>query len=93
MSTPNSATARQTNFDIAATSLEEAASKTAALFGSIYRELEKGQWHRRDPGCAARNIFDTLVDEGVVSCKPSTSRAMGATGLRWAPRIPSISAW
>jgi len=59
MSKPNSATARADEFDIAATSLEEAREQEPlALFGSIYRELEKGgQWHRPRPGLRCEKHF------------------------------------
>lgn len=66
MSTPNSATAREDAFDLAATSLEEAASKAAALFVSIYRELEKRPVAPPKTRAALRETFsETLVDEGV----------------------------
>ena len=66
MSTPNSATARGDAFDLAATSLEEAASKAAALFVSIYRELEKRPVAPPETRAALRETFSgTLVVEGV----------------------------
>ncbi len=67
MSIPNqSTTARSDAFDLAATGLEEAASKAAALFVSIYRELEQRPVAPPGTRAALRATFSgTLVEEGV----------------------------
>ena len=66
MSTPNSAIDGGEAFDLAAMSLEGAASKAAALFVSIYRELEKRPVAPPKTRAALRKTFsETLVDEGV----------------------------
>src|SRR5260370_8515168 len=67
MSIPNqSPTARSDAFDLAATGLEEGASKAAALFVSIYRELDQRPVAPPGTRAALRATFSgTLVEEGV----------------------------
>src|ERR1700674_3929831 len=67
MSIPNQNTTAQSDaFDLAATGLEEAASKAAALFVSIYRELEQRPVAPTRTRAALRATFSgTLVEEGV----------------------------
>ena len=69
MSKPNqSAKGRSGAFDLAATGLEEAASKAAALFVSIYRTLEQRPVAPPKTRAALRMTFaGTLAEEGVVS--------------------------
>jgi aromatic-L-amino-acid/L-tryptophan decarboxylase len=66
MSTPNrSATARSDAFDLSKIGLEEAASKAAALFVSIYRGLEQRPVARPKTREALREtLSETLVEEG-----------------------------
>src|SRR5260370_13992657 len=66
-SIPNqSTTARSDAFDLAATGVEEAASKAAGLFVSIYRELEQRPVATPRTRAALRATFSgTLVEEGV----------------------------
>jgi glutamate/tyrosine decarboxylase-like PLP-dependent enzyme len=67
MSIPNqSTTARSDAFDLATAGLQEAASKAAALFVSIYRELEQRPVAPPGTRAALRATFSgTLVEEGV----------------------------
>jgi len=61
-----SATARSDAFDLAATGLEEAASKAAALFVSIYQGLEQRPVAPPKTRAALRATFSgTLVEEGL----------------------------
>jgi aromatic-L-amino-acid/L-tryptophan decarboxylase len=61
-----STTAPSDTFDLAATDLEEAARMAAALFVSIYRDLEQRPVAPPSTRAALRATFsETLVDEGV----------------------------
>src|SRR5712691_11680078 len=81
-----SATARSDAFDLAATGLEEAASKAAALFVSIYRGLEQRPVAPPKTRASLRETFSgTLVGRPGSPASSRRLRAMGAAGSMGTP--------